>query len=68
MRNLYNLLTIIPRLPTTDNGHLIILKLLSPLVEGNPVKQTGWRSEYGHEVYFDEQGFAECPESGQPIV
>lgn len=33
------------------------------LVMGNPAKQTGWMSEYGHKLKFDNQGYAECPES-----
>jgi UDP-2-acetamido-3-amino-2,3-dideoxy-glucuronate N-acetyltransferase len=33
------------------------------LVVGNPAKQTGWMSEYGHRLQFDEQGIAACPES-----
>ncbi len=33
------------------------------LVIGNPARQTGWMSEYGHKLKFDDQGFAECPES-----
>jgi len=33
------------------------------LVIGNPAKQTGWMSEYGHKLKFDNQGYAECPES-----
>jgi UDP-2-acetamido-3-amino-2,3-dideoxy-glucuronate N-acetyltransferase len=33
------------------------------LVIGNPAKQTGWMSEYGHKLQFDAQGFAECRES-----
>jgi len=33
------------------------------LVIGNPAKQTGWMSEYGYKLKFDNQGFAECPES-----
>jgi len=33
------------------------------LVIGNPTRQTGWMSEYGHKLKFDLQGFAECPES-----
>lgn len=33
------------------------------LVVGNPAKQTGWMSEYGHKLKFNAQGFAECPES-----
>jgi UDP-2-acetamido-3-amino-2,3-dideoxy-glucuronate N-acetyltransferase len=35
------------------------------LVIGNPAKQTGWMSESGHKLKFDEGGEAECPESGQ---
>lgn len=35
------------------------------LVVGNPARQTGWMSEYGHKLKFNEQGEAECPESGQ---
>jgi UDP-2-acetamido-3-amino-2,3-dideoxy-glucuronate N-acetyltransferase len=30
---------------------------------GNPAKQAGWMSEFGHKLKFDEQGIAECPES-----
>ena len=33
------------------------------LVVGNPSKQTGWVSEYGHKLEFDENGYAECIES-----
>jgi UDP-2-acetamido-3-amino-2,3-dideoxy-glucuronate N-acetyltransferase len=33
------------------------------LVVGNPSKQIGWMSEYGHRLYFNEQGTAICPES-----
>lgn len=33
------------------------------LVIGNPAKQTGWMSRYGHKLKFDEQGLAACPES-----
>ncbi|MBE0653545.1 MAG: N-acetyltransferase [Bacteroidales bacterium] len=35
------------------------------LVFGNPARQTGWMSEYGHRLHFDEQGVAVCPESGE---
>jgi len=35
------------------------------LVVGNPAKQIGWMSEYGHRLKFDEEGFAVCPESKQ---
>jgi UDP-2-acetamido-3-amino-2,3-dideoxy-glucuronate N-acetyltransferase len=34
------------------------------LVVGNPARQIGWMSEYGHRLNFDEKGMAECPESG----
>ena len=33
------------------------------LVVGNPAKQIGWMSEYGHRLNFDASGFAVCPES-----
>jgi UDP-2-acetamido-3-amino-2,3-dideoxy-glucuronate N-acetyltransferase len=33
------------------------------LVVGNPARQVGWMSEYGHRLNFDEKGIAECPES-----
>ena len=35
------------------------------LVVGNPSKQIGWVSEYGHRLHFDGDGFAVCPESGE---
>jgi UDP-2-acetamido-3-amino-2,3-dideoxy-glucuronate N-acetyltransferase len=34
------------------------------LVVGNPARQTGWISEFGHKLIFDSNGFASCPESG----
>jgi UDP-2-acetamido-3-amino-2,3-dideoxy-glucuronate N-acetyltransferase len=33
------------------------------LVVGNPARQVGWMSEYGHKLEFDNNGIAECPES-----
>ena len=33
------------------------------LVVGNPARQLGWMSEYGHRLNFDKDGLAECPES-----
>lgn len=33
------------------------------LVVGNPARQTGWMSEYGHRLHFNNQGLATCPES-----
>lgn len=35
------------------------------LVMGNPAKQTGWMSEFGHKLKFDNNGVAVCPESNQ---
>jgi len=35
------------------------------LVVGNPAKQIGWMSEFGHRLTFDDQNIASCPESGQ---
>jgi UDP-2-acetamido-3-amino-2,3-dideoxy-glucuronate N-acetyltransferase len=35
------------------------------LVVGNPSKQIGWMSEYGHRLKFDAHGIAVCPESKQ---
>ncbi len=35
------------------------------LIVGNPGRQTGWMSEYGHRLDFDADGRAVCPESGE---
>ena len=35
------------------------------LVIGNPAKQTGWMSEYGHKLVFDDHGIAVCKESSE---
>lgn len=35
------------------------------LVVGNPSKQIGWISEYGHRLTFDTNGIATCPESNE---
>src|SRR5689334_1633102 len=35
------------------------------LVIGNPARQTGWMSEYGHKLKFDSQGIAICAESNE---
>lgn len=35
------------------------------LVIGNPSRQVGWMSEYGHRLEFGEDGIALCPESGE---
>lgn len=45
----------------------VITKPVKPyaLMVGNPAKQIGWVSEYGHRLKFDENGLAECPETKQ---
>lgn len=35
------------------------------LMVGNPARQMGFMSEYGHRLKFNEQGLAICPESKQ---
>ncbi len=35
------------------------------LVVGNPARQIGWVSEYGHRLHFDENNEAVCPETRQ---
>ena len=38
------------------------------LVVGNPSRQVGWVSEYGHRLNFDDNGLAECPETHQKYL
>ncbi len=38
------------------------------LVVGNPARQIGWMSEYGHRLNFDEDGIAYCPESKEKYI
>ena len=35
------------------------------LLAGNPARQIGWMSEFGHRLSFDDNGQAACPESGE---
>jgi len=35
------------------------------LVVGNPARQIGWVSEYGHRLTFESNHIASCPETGQ---
>jgi UDP-2-acetamido-3-amino-2,3-dideoxy-glucuronate N-acetyltransferase len=35
------------------------------LVVGNPARQIGWMSEFGHRLSFNEVGIAVCPESDE---
>ena len=43
----------------------VVTKDVKPyaLVVGNPARQTGWMSEFGHKLSFDSSGIATCPES-----
>jgi len=43
----------------------VVLKDIPPyaLVVGNPSRQIGWISEYGHSLNFNDQGYAICSES-----
>jgi UDP-2-acetamido-3-amino-2,3-dideoxy-glucuronate N-acetyltransferase len=45
----------------------VVTKDVKPyaLVVGNPARQTGWMSEFGHKLSFDASGTAKCPESGE---
>lgn len=48
----------------------VITKEVKPyaLVVGNPAKQIGWMSEYGHRLNFDNVGEATCSESGEKYL
>jgi UDP-2-acetamido-3-amino-2,3-dideoxy-glucuronate N-acetyltransferase len=45
----------------------VVTKDVKPyaLVLGNPARQTGWISEFGHKLSFDSNGIALCPESNE---
>jgi UDP-2-acetamido-3-amino-2,3-dideoxy-glucuronate N-acetyltransferase len=45
----------------------VVTKEIPPyaLVVGNPARQMGWMSTYGHRLKFDKEGIAFCPESGE---
>jgi len=38
------------------------------LIVGNPGKQVGWMSEYGHRLEFDAEGRASCAESNENYI
>ena len=44
----------------------VVTKTVKPyaLVVGNPARQIGWMSEFGHQLEFNSEGVAVCPESG----
>ena len=45
----------------------VVTKEVKPyaLLVGNPAKQIGWMSEYGHRLNFNSEGIAICPESNE---
>ncbi|MTI39305.1 acyltransferase [Fulvivirga lutimaris] len=45
----------------------VVTKEVMPyaLVVGNPAKQIGWMSEFGHRLTFNDEGYATCPESNE---
>ena len=48
----------------------VVVKEVKPyaLVVGNPSRQIGRISQYGHRLHFDENGIAICPESKEKYV
>jgi UDP-2-acetamido-3-amino-2,3-dideoxy-glucuronate N-acetyltransferase len=48
----------------------VVTKTVKPyaLVVGNPARQMGWMSEYGHKLNFDENNIAVCEESNQKYI
>ncbi len=48
----------------------VITKEVKPyaLVVGNPAKQIGWMSEFGHRLEFDQDNKAVCVESGDKYI
>jgi UDP-2-acetamido-3-amino-2,3-dideoxy-glucuronate N-acetyltransferase len=45
----------------------VVTKTVAPyaLMVGNPARQLGWMSEFGHRLTFDNNGIAICPESNE---
>ena len=45
----------------------VVTKNIEPfaLIIGNPGRQVGWMSKFGHRLLFDENGMAKCVESGE---
>ena len=48
----------------------VVTKDVKPfaLLVGNPARQTGWVSEYGHKLQFNNKQIAVCPESNDVYV
>lgn len=50
-------------------GAVVVKEVLDfALVVGNPSKQIGWMSEFGHRLKFDQNNEAVCPESGEKYI
>jgi UDP-2-acetamido-3-amino-2,3-dideoxy-glucuronate N-acetyltransferase len=50
-------------------GAVVTKNILSyALVIGNPAKQVGWMSEFGHQLEFNDKNIAFCKESGQEYL
>ena len=48
----------------------VVTKEVKPyaLIVGNPGKQIGWMSEFGHRLNFNNEGIAVCPESNEQYI
>jgi UDP-2-acetamido-3-amino-2,3-dideoxy-glucuronate N-acetyltransferase len=48
----------------------VVTKEIPPyaLFVGNPAKQMGWMSEFGHRLVFNTEGVADCPESQEKYL
>lgn len=48
----------------------VVTKTVLPyaLVVGNPARQIGWMSEFGHRLEFNTEGKAICPESNEMYI
>ncbi|MES3016291.1 MAG: acyltransferase [Bacteroidota bacterium] len=48
----------------------VVTKTILPfaLIVGNPGRQIGWMSEYGHRLEFNSDAIAVCPESAQEYL
>lgn len=48
----------------------VVIRDVKPyaLIVGNPAKQIGWMSEFGHRLEFNSEGIATCNESGEKYL
>lgn len=48
----------------------VVTQTVAPyaLVVGTPARQIGWMSRHGHRLHFNQDGIAQCPESGERYV